>query len=414
MKIFLTFFILLIFMSCQQNHPLQKEYPDILTVRLVNSTAIERPDELVEIDLALMPPNFNPRAFVVVDDQKELASQATDWDGDGSADQIAFLCDFKASETKEVKILFAIGEEKERQYKKRTQAEISHKVGGHWEKREYMDGTFQNADFLSVPPEHTDHSWFIRYEGPGWESDRVGYRFYLDWRNAVDVFGKKTPEMVLQNVGLDGFDSYHEMSSWGMDILKVGSSLGIGSIAMWIADSAQRVEKTDSMDCRIVTNGVIQSAINTNYYGWHINNNTYHLNSLLTINAASRLTRCDLKLDSNPDNLATGLVKIKPTEIINSADESSTWQYLATWGKQSLNNDNLGMAVFYKNSTLDKIAEDKHSYVIVLKPADGQLTYYYAAAWELEPDGIKDKDSFVKYLDITVTKLNNPVSVELK
>ncbi len=84
------------------------------------------------------------------------------------------------------------------EYTKRTQAELSHKTGGQFVNREYAGGSFQNVEYLRVPPEHKDHSWFIRYEGPGWESDKVGYRFYLDQRNATDVFGKLTTDMVLQ------------------------------------------------------------------------------------------------------------------------------------------------------------------------------------------------------------------------
>ena len=97
---------------------------------------------------------------------------------------------------------------------KRTLAEISHKVNGNWEENKYIGGEWQNVSILKVPQEHTDHSEYIRYEGPGWESDKVGYRFYLDWRNAVDIFGKKTNDMVLQEVGLDGFSSYHEPADW--------------------------------------------------------------------------------------------------------------------------------------------------------------------------------------------------------
>ena len=123
---------------------------------------------------------------------------------------------------------------------------------GKFENREYIGGAFKNVDFLRVPPEHKDHSWFIRYEGPGWESDKVGYRFYLDQRNATDVFGKKIPDMVLQNVGLDGFDSYHNLQPWGMDVMKVGKSLGVGSIGSVVNGGAVRVEKTDSVNCRIV------------------------------------------------------------------------------------------------------------------------------------------------------------------
>lgn len=106
-----------------------------------------------------------------------------------------------------------------------------------------------------MPDEHTDHSYYIRYEGPGWESDKVGYRYYLDWRKAIDVFGKKTGDMVLQQVGQDGFDSYHELQDWGMDVLKVGNSLGVGSLGLFYEGKAIRVDKTDSVIVRIAENG---------------------------------------------------------------------------------------------------------------------------------------------------------------
>lgn len=414
MKKLICLLIVLMICGCNQSHPLQKEFPNTISINLTNDTGLFRADELVSIQIKELPENFNSKAFVVIDGLAELASQSVDSDGDDSTDGIAFICNLEANQSKDIMLLYATDTTIVREYPKRTQAEISHKVGGKFVKREYIGGEFKNVDFLRVPPEHTDHSWYIRYEGPGWESDKVGYRFYLDWRNAVDIFGKKTTEMVLQNTGLDGFDSYHEMSDWGMDILKVGPSLGIGTIAMWIADSAQRVEKTDSVTSRIVSNGAIQSSVKTDYFGWHINNQSYHLTSMLTINAGSRLTRCDLLLDKNPDNLCTGIVKDNQAHLINSEDDGSEWQYLATYGKQSLNQDDLGMAVLYKKSEVERLTGDKHSNVVILKPNGTKLTYYFLAAWELEPEGITNETDFISYLANTVKKMDNPVIVTIK
>src|SRR5690606_24347117 len=119
------------------------------------------------------------------------------------------------------------------EFKKQTQAEISHKVGGEGQDNVNVGGTLENVDELTPPPQYTEHSEFIRYEGPGRESDKVAYRFYLDWRNGFDIFGKKIPDMVLQNVGQDGYQSYHEPADWGMDLLKVGKSLGAGGYGFW-------------------------------------------------------------------------------------------------------------------------------------------------------------------------------------
>ncbi|MCI0512807.1 DUF4861 family protein, partial [candidate division KSB1 bacterium] len=88
------------------------------------------------------------------------------------------------------------------------------------------------------------------------------------------------------------------------------------------------------------------------------------------------------------------------------------WMYLATYGKQSLANDLLGMAVLYQQKDLIELTEDKLSHVVVLKPENGNLTYHFLAAWEQEPNGIRTKDEFVRYLNEVVKKLNQPIMIE--
>ena len=62
----------------------------------------------------------------------------------------------------------------------KTNAEISVKEGGKWNDRKYEGGTFKNVQSLDLDPRHTDHSFDIRFEGPGWESNKIAYRLYLD------------------------------------------------------------------------------------------------------------------------------------------------------------------------------------------------------------------------------------------
>ena len=109
--------------------------------------------------------------------------------------------------------------------------------------------------------------------------------------------------MVLQGVGQDGFDSYHEMSDWGMDVLKVGESLGIGSIGMWHDNKVHRVSQTDSVTCEIVLNGAVESLIRTKYFGWKVGDGNFNLNSELSIFAGSRMTKHHLQIGGNPENI---------------------------------------------------------------------------------------------------------------
>jgi hypothetical protein len=394
---------------------LEKMYPEVLTLSVKNPANFARQDAAVVLEMATIKakvPAFNEKAFVLLRDGEELASQANDLDGDGNADQIVFVADFAANASNELTMRYVKSGVLTREYPKRTQAELSHKVGGKFVNRKYEGGTFQNVQYLRVPPEHTDHSWYIRYEGPGWESDKVGYRFYLDWRNATDIFGKKTPNLVLQNVGQDGFDSYHAMLDWGMDVLKVGDALGIGTLAMWHAGKANRVAQTDSVTCTIISNDAVQSQIQTRYFGWKVGAGVYNVVSNLSITAGSRLTKHEVEIDGKPENLCTGIVKLDSTVLLASPEASTGWAYLATYGKQSLANDKLGMAVLYRKNDLIEVTEDQLSHVLVLKPEGGKLTYYFLGAWEQEPNGIRTTEEFESYLKQTVTELNSPLTID--
>ncbi|WP_297088202.1 DUF4861 family protein [uncultured Draconibacterium sp.] len=285
---------------------------------------------------------------------------------------------------------------------KKTQAYIGLKEGGEWkwvtknngnEQYEYQGGSFKSVSQLNVDEKHTDHSFDIQFEGPGWESDKIAYRIYLDWRNAIDIFGKKTDTTVLHSVGLDGFDSYHEVADWGVDVLKVGSSLGMGSIAFWDGEKAIRVEKTDSLFAK-VKNDETKSEVAITYYGWEINNTKTTLQSTLAIEAGSYLTRYTHTLSETLPNLASGIVKHDNTEVKVFTDIKEGWTCLASFGVQTLQNDKLGMCVFVKTDQLIEHTSDSYSEVLVMKPENKELRYYFGAAWEQDASGVSSMDDF--------------------
>jgi hypothetical protein len=409
LKWYYTIFLLALALSaCAQS----KEFPKSIKVKVTNTSAANRNDVRVVVSKDKLKSDFNPKAFIVIDNKIEISSQFNHQDTDHPG--IVFVIDnLKANENRIITILYNPKGEIKRTYTKRTQAELSHKVGGEWKAREYIGGDFKNVDYLRVPPEHKDHSWFIRYEGPGWESDKVGYRFYLDQRNAVDVFGKTVKEPVLQKAGLDGFDSYHTLQDWGMDVLKVAKSLGVGSIGYFNGKSALRVELTDSVTCRVTENGDVYSSITTNYYGWNTGATKTDLTSRLSIHAGTRVTQNKLALSNDLDNICSGLIKDPKGKLLKKAADAQSFGYLATYGKQSLNNDNLGIAVLFSANDFIQFTEDEFSHIAVMKPSNKQLTYYFLAAWEGEPGGIKTEEGFVAYLNSVAKELANPVRVEV-
>ena len=195
----------------------------------------------------------------------------------------------------------------------KSYAELSIAQGGKWidgprGHNEYDGGTsFKNVDSLQVPKEHTDHSWFIRYEGPGWENSQIGYRLYLDWRNAIDIFGKRVDTLVLPYVGQDGFDSYHEPSPWGQDILKAGKSMGIGGYGRMVADTVAHFRNVKNTFAS-VKNLDGFSTIDISYEDWKTGDESINLHTQLTMYPNDRFTKAELTPSKAITGICTGIV----------------------------------------------------------------------------------------------------------
>jgi hypothetical protein len=379
-----------------------------IEITLTNPNNIERVDEYVTLSVNSVQkkyPDFDPASFTIYEKDVEIPYQIEEKNGEKL---LILVIDFAPLEKKVLTIKNDSKTNKE--YKSRVYAEVAMKVDYQFKDGKYSGGRFQNYDSLRVPDGHTDHNALFKYEGPGWESDKVGYRYYIDWRNRIDIFGKTTNELILKNVGVNDReakdDSYHKMQDWGMDIFKVGNSLGIGSYGMF-QDSIQTVSERDSVFCIITENGPIKAEVTTDFYGWKVGNNNYDLKSILSITAGSRLTKTELVINNNPENLVTGLAKNEIAEFIEN--KSNKWSYIALYGKQSLAEDNLGIALFYNNDELIELKETNDSYAVLLNPVDGTVKYYFCAAWEKETKGIKSKEEFLSYLNNTLEKLSNPI-----
>ena len=388
----------------------------------INPANISRPQEIISVDLVKVKakhPSFNRRAFTVTCAGRMLPSQ---FDMDpilGRSGRILVLVSFAPKEKKTLEVTWVPDTVITHNFPKLTQAVLGTKVGYKKLEGYYTGGRFVDVDSTTVPRDHFAHDALYRIEGPGWESDKIVYRYYLDSRNRDDIFGKKKDELVLQKLGVNdlvsnSMESYTKMLDWGMDIFKVGESLGIGSIAMWHDSKAITVSNVRKVKCYIAEDGPILSGIYTKYLGWKVGKDEYDLYSHLSISGGSRLTKVDLTLRGNQADLCTGLAKHEDCDFMRSSSApGGTWAYIAIYGKQSLSGDNLGIAVFYRTADRVSVTEDSLSRIVVLRPQDGRLTYYFGAAWQQEPGGIKNEKDFRAYLEQTLVRLDDPIEVEL-
>lgn len=288
-------------------------------------------------------------------------------------------------------------------------AELSIKDGGKWQGNEYIGGTFKNVNQLQLPSEHTDHSYYIRYEGIGLENNQIAYRLYLDWRNATDIFGKKVNTLVLPEVGQDGFESYHHDATWGQDILKSGRTIGVGSYGRYDEqnDFVETFKTVKSTTAKVV-NESDKSFATIDYKEWKTWGKAVDLQSKLTIFNRDRFVKVDLNLNETLSGLCTGIVAFKDITMKEAVSKNKKWGYIATYGTQTLakKEDQLGMVIFYPIANLDKIVKTKSTHVVVFKKTKN-VSYYFMGAWSQEPNGIKTEEEFYKDLDKKLEILDN-------
>ena len=203
--------------------------------------------------------------------------QLDDRDADGEWDELFALTDMGPSEQMTLVISFVPPEEFPT-FETRTNLRLGANKPGYPEllKAERLENISYH-NYSGVTGEA------FQMEGPAWESDRVGFRNYLDQRNGMDIFGKLTREMVLDSVGVAGRQSYHEPDSWGMDVLKVGTSLGAGGIGYMFNDSIYRVGDNGSGSYEVLFEGSQRSRFNLSYNNWKVENSPLNVSHQIEI-----------------------------------------------------------------------------------------------------------------------------------
>ena len=371
---------------------------------VVNPIELARVDEVVLISASTLPGGLGSQTPIVVLDNTTVLKH--EWINDK---QLAIQVSLAPNETKTLSFVVLTNGSQEQQASDTAYAELAVRFGGTLDdKQRFKGGQYVQMDSFTLPSDHTIGNKLFKYEGFGWESELVGYRYYFDNRGAIDVFAKQKPGLALANVGLDGGD-YHALAPWGMDVLKVGGSLGLGAVAANHNDDIVKVSDFIGSKATIL-NGSVFSGVTLEAEGWKVGDKRYNLSANYRIAGGTRLTEVTAFAQGsdsvNLSNWASGIVD-HSVDVIDSS-ETGQWCYRASYGKQSLNDDNLGLALFYE-CKYNKLENELN---IAVSMNTNLAHYYFLAAWEAEDTRFSQQTGFVDYLDEVQTKLNNPITLK--
>jgi hypothetical protein len=230
-------------------------------------------------------------------------------------------------------------------------------------------------------------------EGVAWENDRVGFRNYMDQRNGMDIFGKITSAMVLDRVGRAGEPGYHEPGDWGMDVLKVGTSLGAGGIGYQYKDSIYRVGDNGSGTYEVIFQGTQRSRFNLNYLNWKLEDLSLKVTHQIEIIAGRHYYQGRVTYSGSEKQLSlvVGIVNMKSEQlhVINLNDQYTA---LYTLDHQSEDGSLLAMALVVPASLLTMTGEAGNEgdgiietyYALLQASPDVPVPYRFYALWEKE------------------------------
>lgn len=397
---------------------------------VTNPLNVERTDEVIILTKAELAQKVQLKAGLLpvfeLKNDRILSSQVDDLDGDGNWDEVVLLVDFAANEILEIEVDF-VPENEYPEFEKRTNLRLGIIQD---------DGSYQEVDQYVAPRCDDGFEIISQAEGVNWENDKIGFRVYFDCRNVKDLFGKRLPKMIVDSVHTPGFGSYHDLADWGMDVLHCGSSLGSGGLALLKNDSLFRLGSTQVYEYQKIVEGPVRSVFELRYSGWDVDGEMLEAVERVSIYPGKYWFESDVTVTGCPEGsqIVTGIVtshlKRDPFEF-----QAGNFQCIGTYDVQSLNKDELGMAVMVPLSEAGKIGRTtdinffklgfetvvekgfshiiSETYYIGQKCESGKAAkHYFFSVWGLDKDQWKSEEGFRKYLAEEAEKLSSPVLVK--
>ncbi len=281
-----------------------------------------------------------------------------------------------------------------------------------------------------------------------WENDRTAYRVYGpalqrtgERSFGTDVWTKNTPELVVEQRywvedvvmmplveqlrkenrqrgdSLYRLNSYHNDHGRGMDIYKVGPTLGCGTPAL-IIDGELKYPYC-FQNYTILDNGPLRCAVQLDYGKTVVNGDSVTEHRIIQLDKGSNFCRTTVWYDglTKPVQLATGVV-------IHSEDKESVRlgtdyvQYADPTENPTVHNCQLFVATLYPQGVSQtrllpfdrpQNGSEGHALGIVENYTGQPFTYYFGSAWS--KFDVRTQQEWQQRIDWTLRQLRQPLLI---
>lgn len=394
---------LLAFSAAQALQAQEKE----LTLTISNSWKEAKQNEPVVVNLEKLNLGFTVQSVIVKEGTTEIPSQLDDLNGDGKADEAAFLLDMPAKSKRNITVTLS-AEKSDKTYPAQVYAQmmLSDK------KKKYP-----KIQSLTVPGESDVYNC-LHHHGPAFESELVAYRIYFDKRQTVDIYGKSRKGFELAETLFYPTDE-HKAKGYGDDVLWVGSTCGAGTLKGWENGKPAHIIPTLRTEC-IRAYGPLRTVVDVIDTDWEYQGKTITMTTRYILYGGHRDARVEVSFAEplGEETFCTGVINVK-----NSEHFTDHKGLIGCWGTDwpAGANDTIGrkletvgLAVCIPNRYVkeEQPVTENLLYTVGAKGQAG-FTYHISFASLRESFGFKNAKEWFAYMKQWKKELEHPCEVKI-
>lgn len=246
---------------------------------------------------------------------------------------------------------------------------------------------------------------------PGWESELFGYRSYGPF--ALDLFARDQDKKGLMlrhfyNGKNEQIFNYHEESEYGLDILHLGPTAGLGGVGLYVNNNITLMGA--SFEPEVVVSGPVRSIVKMDMKKWKSDFGTISVSRQATIYAHHYETMIEDQITGVNDNslYAVGILKVEDSKTDFNEEEGLFLQ----WQNQGEDIGGAGIGLYIKPEEIERITEDEdNNFVLTTPPVSQSLKFWAFGAWD-RGGKISNLSEFQDRAE-SIRKLQLPLEVEI-
>ncbi len=399
--------IILILLACCTCMVAQPIAEKSFTVEVTNHWKKEKTDEPVVICLRNIETGFRIQSATVWDGDKEIPSQLDDLTGDRRPDELAFVANIPANNSKNFRIVLS-SEKSDKSYEPRVYAQmlVSDKNGKH-----------VKIQALTIPGSSNIYNQ-LHHHGPAFESELVAYRLYFDQKQTIDAYGKFNKGLEIEESQFYPTDE-QLARGFGDDVLRVSGSCGVGTLKGWNGTKAIHIEPVAARTERILAYGPVRTVVEVEANDWQYQGSELNMINRYTLYAGHRdmLVEAFFEEPLAQEVFCTGVQDVK-----GSVSYSDHEGLIGCWGTDWPVNDTIkyaketvGLATYIPARYVIEEVKDKPNYLYTIgAPGETYIRYYTTFTSMKETFGYKTPETWFEHIRAWKEELEHPVQITLR